>query len=374
MILQRTLRDINLHQFRFSSKSALFVSGKNAQKQFAVFTPKISVDWVKSNKTTLETVNEARNSVLDVDNLIHELKTYQALKEQIREDRGSLEQIHLEISERKKRGEDVSDFRGKLKEIKKELNLDAKKEAISTLEETTVLDYLNLQNCNSNSRLSEQLYYCMKREENKFNKINHTQLCLDNDLIEFSPNSYSAYYLKGQLAQLELKLCHFFTSKLLASGLEIFSNPDFVKSVLAEGAGQEIFDASKIFALKKYQDFGDRASCNAVHLVGGASLAAFSGYFSRNIMLTPQVLPALMFSVGRLYSPVSSHSHTDLLSCHQSQAIQLLGLTSHQDSMETQLQSLLNIIIQIFSTFPNLNITEVISHMIITPNPFILVF
>ena len=95
-----------MQQFRFSSKSALFVSGKNAQKQFAVFTPKINVDWVKSNKTTLETVNQARRCSLDVDTLIHDLETYQALKEQILEDRGNLEQIHLELSERKKRGEE----------------------------------------------------------------------------------------------------------------------------------------------------------------------------------------------------------------------------------------------------------------------------
>ena len=358
MILQRILRDINVHQFRFSSKSALFVSGKNAQKQFAVFTPKICVDWVKSNRTTLETVNQARKVSLDVGNLIHELETYQALKVQIQEDRGNLEQIHLELSERKKRGEDVSDFTRKLKEIKKEMNVEAKKESISNFEESSVLDYLNLQNCNSNSRLSEKPYYCMRREENKFNKINHRDLCLNNDLIEFSPNSHSAYYLKGQLAHLELKLGHFFTSKLLASGLEIFSNPDFVKSVLAEGAGLDIFEASKIFALKKYQDFGDRSSCNAVHLVGGASLAAFSGYFSRNIVMTPQVLPALMFCVGRLYSPLSS-AQTDLLSCQQSQALQVLGLTTDQLAMETQLQSLLNIISQIFSSFPNLTITEV---------------
>ena len=355
------MRDINVHQFRFSSKSALFVSGKNAQKQFAVFTPKICVDWVRSNKTTLQAVNHSRNCSLDVDNLIHELETYQALKEQIQEDRTNLEQIHLELSQRKKRGEDVSEFARKLKEIKKEMNVEAKKESISNFEETTVLDYLNLQNCNANSRLSENLYYSLRREEKKFNKINHRELCLNNDLIEFSPNSYSAYYLKGRLAQLELKLCQFFTSKLLDSGLEIFSNPDFVKSVLAEGAGLDILDAGKIFALKKYQDFGDRSSCNAVHLVGGASLAAFSGYFSRNLVLTPQVLPALMFSVGRLYSPLPSppQAGPDLLSCQQCQAIQVLGLTTDQTNMETQLQSLLNIVTQLFSAFPNLTITEV---------------
>ena len=358
MILKTLSRDLNVHQFRFSSKSALFVSGKNAQKQFAVFTPKISVDWVKLNKTTLEAVNQARKSSLNVDKLIHDLESYQALKDQILEERRNLEQIHVELGERKKRGEDVSDFVRKLKEIKKEMNVEAKKELMSTFEETTVLDYLNIQNCNSNSRLSEKLYYCMRREENKFNKINHKDLCLNNDLIEFSPNSHSAYYLKSNLAHLELKLCQFFTSNLLASGLEMFSNPDFVKSVVAEGAGLNIFDESKIFALKKSAEFGGRDSCNAVHLVGGASLAAISGYFCRNLLLSPQVLPVLLFSLGRLFSPLSSE-HSDLLSCQQSQALQVLGLTTDQHAMETQLQSLLKIIIQMFSTFPNLTITEV---------------
>merc|ERR1712098_660238 len=99
-------------------------------------------------------------------------------------------------------------------------------------------------------------------------------------------------------ARLELKLSQYFTSKLFQHDFEITSNPDTVRSVIAEGCGLDFRNPDKIFSLKKYQDFGDRLSCNAMHLVGGASLPAFVSYFARNILQSGSVLPVTMFCVG----------------------------------------------------------------------------
>ena len=357
MILQKTVRHVNVYQFRFSSRSALFVSGRNAQRQFAVVVPKISPEWLRSNRQALERVNEARNRPIDLGNLVQELETYQALKAQIEQINRDIAKIHSDIDERKKRNEDITSFKGQLKKLKENSNIGDMKESLWDLEENAVVDYLNLQNCHSSSIFEEKLFYSMRREENKCNLKNHEELCLANDLIEFSPNSHTAYYLKNELALLELKLCDFFSSKLLAAGLEIFSNPDFVKSVVAEGSGRDIFNHNDIFALKKYQDFGDRSSCNAVHLVGGASLAAFCGYFSRQMLVSPHLLPSLLFCLGRHYSPQPGPV-SGLTSCHQCQALQILGLTASSEHMETQLAALLDLLVNTFSFFPNLTVTE----------------
>ena len=179
-----------------------------------------------------------------------------------------------------------------------------------------------------------------------------------NNLLEFSNVSHTAVYLKSELAQVELKLCKYFTSKLLDYGLEIFSNPDFIKSVMAEGCGIDFMDPDKIFSLKQYQDFGDRESCNAMHLVGGASLPAFVSYFARQVVQTPSVLPASLFCVGRHYTPVTRVT-TDLVTGgHQSTAVQMFSVSESRHQMELQLDRILDIVINLFSVFPNFYIIE----------------
>ena len=167
MILQKTVRHVNVYQFRFSSRSALFVSGRNAQRQFAVVVPKISPEWLRSNRQALERVNEARNRPIDLGNLVQELETYQALKAQIEQINRDIAKIHSEIDERKKRNEDITSFKGQLKKLKENSNIGDMKESLWDLEENAVVDYLNLQNCHSSSIFEEKLFYSMRREENK---------------------------------------------------------------------------------------------------------------------------------------------------------------------------------------------------------------
>ena len=72
-----------------------------------------------------------------------------------------------------------------------------------------------------------------------------------------------------------------------------------------------------------------------------------------------QVLPATMFCVGRHYVPVPGAGDTcDLATCHQAQAVQLLGVSLSAADMEAQLAALLETLISLLSGFPNLSITE----------------
>jgi len=243
------------------------------------------------------------------------------------------------------------------KEIKK--NLVGLKTALWNMEEVVLLEYLKLQNCDSKSNLKEKVYYCSRRHMEEGNlQVKHKELSNQNNLLEFSNISHTAVYLKSKLAQTELKLGKYFTSKLLDYGLEIFSNPDFIKSVMAEGCGIDFTDPTKIFSLKQYQDFGDRESCTAMHLVGGASLPAFVSYFARNVVLTPGVLPASLFCVGRHYRPVTSAHTGDLVTCQQSQALQMFSVSTSYHQMEQQLDRFLDIIINLFSVFPNFSVIQ----------------
>ena len=71
------------------------------------------------------------------------------------------------------------------------------------------------------------------------------------------------------------------------------------------------------------------------------------------------MLPATMFCVGRHYAPVPGAGDTcDLATCHQAQAVQLLGVSLSAADMEAQLAALLETLISLLSGFPNLSITE----------------
>jgi len=102
-----------------------------------------------------------------------------------------------------------------------------------------------------------------------------------------------------------LKLTSYFQTILLHNNFNMFSNPDFSKSVVVEGCGSSQ-DDNQLFHLKSAQDFGSPVSGDAMYLVGGASKQPFVAYFARNLIQNPGILPVNLFSVGRQYNPVKS--------------------------------------------------------------------
>ena len=327
----RPLRSLKRQQFRCHSKSALFVSGKAGTKQFAVFKPKVDLDWLRENSSTLEAVLKHRNSSISVDSLIEDLDAYLKIREQVIDISALTDELQQEVNERKKAKLDIQDVLTRFKPLKKQLN--SLKDAMWVLEEDVVMEYIKLQNCDKTSILREKIYYSMTKGDDNSDKLKrtHKELCELNNLAEFSNVSYSSYYLKNKLAQMELELTRYFTCSLLAHNLEMISNPDFVKSVMVEGCGEDFLDPDSCFNLRKYQDFGDRGSGNAMHLTGGASLAPAVAFFARQVLNNPGVLPVTVFCAGRHYRPLTpaSGGHTDLVTCHQSQVSGRYYIISH---------------------------------------------
>ena len=59
-VLGRGVQSLHRSQFRHSSRSALFVSGKVAAKQFAVFRPKLDPAWLEDNTEILENLEKMK--------------------------------------------------------------------------------------------------------------------------------------------------------------------------------------------------------------------------------------------------------------------------------------------------------------------------
>jgi len=351
---------LNVQVRRCSSKSALFITGREGSKKYAVFSPDTEFGWVKEHRETLEKVYALRGITLDINAMVKELESYVQMKREVDDMSKTRDIIQQQIKENKTKGGSLNVvLLNRLKENKKSVR--QMKELMWDYEESLVLNLLKLQNCDSKSTLDKKLYMTQTKgyayDGQDFVRKGHKELAMLNDLVEFSTNSHTSFYLKHHMAMLELKLNKYLASKFLSHNFEAFSNPDFSKSVMIEGCGEDFLDYSSTFNLKKFQDFGDRASCNAMHLVGGASLAPFVAYFAKNILLNPQILPLTGFCLGRSYSP-QPRTVCDLFNTQQSQAAQLFSVSSTQLQMEEQLELLLNCMVEVLSVFPNFTITE----------------
>ncbi|XP_023341353.1 serine--tRNA synthetase-like protein Slimp isoform X4 [Eurytemora carolleeae] len=210
--------------------------------------------------------------------------------------------------------------------------------------------------------------------------LTHEQIIEEQNLAEFSNVSHTAVYLLDKLSKLELKLSRQFQDKLLDLGFEMyiclelklsrqfqdklldlgfemFSNPDFSKSVLVEGCGSDL-SGSDLFNLTPMQDFGDKESCNAMYLVGGASVEPFAAYFARNLLLTPAVLPLNLFSIGRKYNPVHKLNTRSLLEQQQCTAVQFFSVSQSEENMNLELENMKELLMDLLVGFGQLRILE----------------
>ncbi|KAG0708504.1 Serine--tRNA ligase, mitochondrial [Chionoecetes opilio] len=112
----------------------------------------------------------------------------------------------------------------------------------------------------------------------------------------------------------------------------MMSNPDFVKAAVMEGCG--VHDKGQTSPQQVIN--GLEHDTNALHLVGGGSLQAFSAYFTKHIIEKPEHLPVRVVAAGRNYSPVTLR-HPGLLGCRQSSVIDGLILYEDVDVQEKTL-------------------------------------
>ncbi len=156
---------------------------------------------------------------------------------------------------------------------------------------------------------------------------------LAGESLEFSPFAASSPYLMDGLARAELDLSERAQELLLAEGFFMMANPDLAKSVAVEGCGGDFSDPGETLALRETVEFGRRETGQAMHLLGGASLAPFVSFFSKNVVKNPSLLPRSFFCVGRHYAPLSASptAPLSLFSTQQSTAVEIFTLSADDD-------------------------------------------
>jgi len=351
---------------RTVSQSALFVPGKLGNKQYKIVSPEFDADDIKKRRDILEKMIQRKKLDLNLNMMEQDITNYLEIKKRVDILNQKQKTIRAQMSERSASSPaQLSALKSSLNQLISENKL-AKAELATAEEAKSLLDYLRLPNCDQSTPLESRVVYDTGGNDNftDASLLRHTELIEKFELAELSGNSDTAVYLHSRLARLELRLIHYFQNVLLDEGYDQFANPDFTKSVIAEGCGEDINNAtSNLFHLSPFQDFGDRESMNAMYLVGGASNHSFVAYFVRHILHNPDaVLPLRLFAIGRQYRPSpSSATETTiggLANCQQSNCVQVFSLASCRHDMEQQFEQGKQLMTKLFQGFGCLRVVD----------------
>ncbi|XP_059480477.1 serine--tRNA synthetase-like protein Slimp [Neocloeon triangulifer] len=298
--------------------SALFVSALRAKETTAILLPSLNFEEKLKNIEELKSMLAIRGRT-DID--VEKLKESWEFLENVKATKLNLEQkrqakskeLHELLKDQTKNEKEIKPLTAMVKMLKE--NFKSMSKEIAALEENVVLKYLHLPN-----------------------KI-HPKTPLDKSKIAFNCESWPLNKLhpalenfqdagKGDVTEARTHLELFLTSlcyKNFEKDYVKTSNCDFVKSVVAEGCCLKHRDPKSLLILQSEENNSPDSN---LHLVGGASRAAFCALFTKS-QISVKDLPLKMITVGRQYFP-----EPETASPNQTTAAELFALVENSREKE----------------------------------------
>ncbi|CAL4165510.1 unnamed protein product [Meganyctiphanes norvegica] len=329
-------------------KSALYLPGSEATSTYAVLSPYLNFNQRLNDGNLLDKSVKLRGLNIDLSHLSKlwfNLKDIEHQRKTIDIERKELTELMKKVSKSKNQDR-LQELQSQGKKIKKELKNVTQK--LRSLEEEIVPALLDLPNdLHSQTIATDKTIFRIRSKPTlPFQAQSHVTIgktCNQLEILDCSPTSY---YLKNELAVLELAIVNFFSSILLSHGYSRQCNPDFTKSVVVDGCGFKYFDKEKIFTLEAHESDVDQ-SC--LHLTGGSSLASFASYFTKQVIQDPSNLPLKLFSVGRNYIPKRDED-TNLLNCSQTTSVDaFIAFENKPEIEEHMIQQVLMAVTQCYA-------------------------
>ncbi|CAB3222142.1 unnamed protein product [Arctia plantaginis] len=325
--------------------SALFVNGAKATEHFIYLTPHIDFAERLQKREQLQKVLQLRKSNIVLENVESLWQVYEDLNTKKEEYSKRKEEISRELGKLIKNDPD-SNTTKKFK-IQSDLikdNLKKLKAPLWSAEEAAIIEVLKLPNNLHNRTPNEEKKIIHTYLHRPDNNKDHLKIGRELNLIELKKNEN--YYLKGNAAIFELGAKFYFSKVLRENKFVQFSNPDFVKSLIVEGCGQDHTSADNTFIL--HHDEDSKVNIDSrVHLTGGGSLCSFLAYHAKNI-LYPKVLPFKYFTMGRQYVPAPSEEDS-LFHVSQSSVIEMFGAAKSAEDLDQMLDSLVELLKNTYS-------------------------
>ncbi|XP_014476127.1 PREDICTED: serine--tRNA ligase [Dinoponera quadriceps] len=294
--------------------SALYVSGKIANKVFAFLTPYFDVGERFANIEKLQEEITLRG--MDVD--VVQLRDLWEFYRKMLADRRALEDRLREISKSKSQlttGEQTHESEVEFNRLSMQQRIiyedfKSMKQAIWDMDDNVVQRVLKLPN-KLDPRTPTVEPVVLRNvgnapsSETADDCRDHIEIGEKLGLLKYY--NPMLYYLCNKMALFELGvLAH--ASRVLTDGNNMVKvvGADFGRSLVVEGSGLDHEDPMTAFFLENHEEV-ERGSMNRMHLVGGASIFTFLTLHAKKL-INPKDFPLKYLATGRQYVPLPANS------------------------------------------------------------------
>lgn len=326
-------------------RPSLYVPGNKAMSANCIISPYMDFSQQFENVSDLKDDISQRGLDANIDNIISKWTKWRELEKQ----KSRLEDEKKEVAKKTKRSKKVED-RQQGREVNKQLK--ELQGELWQLQDSFIVPALQLPNNlhPSTSRVDKFLFSLQEKPEFSFPPKSHMELGKETAELEFTDISPTAYYLKKNLAVLELACSDYFLSAFKELNYQLQSNPGLVKAVVMEGCGAHYQDRHKFNKLCARKGDLDE---NSRHITGGGSVPAFAAHFAKHIVENPDCLPLKLVTVARNYVCTNSED-PGLLGCRQSTVVD--GYVVHEADSVCEAQLLDELLITVIINFANLGL------------------
>ncbi|KAK6195861.1 hypothetical protein SNE40_001201 [Patella caerulea] len=305
---QKNLKATRNYSSNILKRSALFLSDANPNEDSIV---KVDIDLkeILSSPSQIKENLAARKIDLNISELLDDyekMKIIEKKKLDVEQERsditirvGALSKVKLNDDLR--RSKEILIQRGKeVKQLAKQIQ-----KQWWDIEERVILQSLQIPNkLHPNTPKENKVLRSSGKIEDNPASTSHIQIGKEKLLMKFSNIGPKAYYLKGELADLERKLIISAKNYLKHAELSPFTTPDIFRSVVMEGSGVNVADEREVLTLQSDEDNSNLQLLDDFHIVGTA-IYSFIGYLTK-VKVRPSSLPLKYFSIGRHYCPGES--------------------------------------------------------------------
>ncbi|XP_074655313.1 serine--tRNA synthetase-like protein Slimp isoform X2 [Tubulanus polymorphus] len=339
----------------YEAKSALFVSNEIAQ---ATLSSNLQLDLGLENRIneleTLERNVKRRKLTIDLVSFEKSYRNYCELNSKLNKLNENRKTVAKKMGELKK---DKMNVEVKKKLIAKGKSLKEQHKLLSKeyweIEEKVMLTALNLPNVLSKNSpdtdevirnfgddfISHQTSVC----------LNHAELCEERNLLKFCKFSPGGYYMRGELAVMELSILELMRNEMDNHSFTSMICPNMFRTLVIEASGHKLSDPKDVFILEsKNADLSSKYE-NLFHLCG-ASLSSFSAYLTK-MSLRKEQLPMRAYTQGRSYSPDEDLNKESLINVQQESTIHVCVACETGEETDSEFEQLVEKMWNIYTKF-----------------------
>ncbi|XP_055616638.1 serine--tRNA synthetase-like protein Slimp [Toxorhynchites rutilus septentrionalis] len=289
-----------------SFSSALYVTGDKAKEQYAPLVPFLDIRSKLSDLERLQENLRLRRYRLDFDQMKQQWELYRSIELR----KKNIEARRVELREQIAQAESEDERkRLKLQAVLAKDDLKSLRESSYSIADAFVTqNFLAIPNELHERTPAEERQVLFEESIKNARKLQPVgEECLE-------PYDSTCSYMTGDAALMDLFLPIDFVNIFQEAGFVLFSNPDFVRSVLVEAA---MVDPKALHLVNEEVDLDHKL--NLLHLCGGGSMLSFLGYLAK-LSVFPTALPLRLVANGKQY-------FQDRI---QTNAVQMLAVTADQ--------------------------------------------